>query len=158
MNRVIRESRPISRGRAHCDVCGRRIAPGTRYGSDTVADEGSIWRFNECPACLDVRSYVIDWAEELWEENPRGMTYEWHSEMLGHSSDADYLPRVLSGQIRLTEDAAREAIAAHLHGLNQDASDAEAKDRMNPWSEEEWAAFTWRMRTSRALHPEGVAA
>lgn len=158
MNRVIRESRPISRGRAHCDVCGRRIAPGTRYDSATVADEGSIWAFNECPACYEVRSYVIDWAEELWEENPRDMTYEWCREMLGHSGDATCLVRVLSGQIRLTEDAARKAIARHLHGLNQDASDAEAKDRMNPWTEEEWAAFTWYMRTSPALHPEGVAA
>lgn len=158
MTDMIKDARPRSRGKVRCSMCRSRIARGTQYTSQTMRDGADIWTYRQCPACDEIASYVADWAEEFYYENPSDATSEWAGEHLPSSYSADMLAFYLSGMASLTEENLCEAVGLHLQDLRYGAREAESLDDSVPWKEEDWAAFTWRMHTSPALHPEGVAA
>lgn len=64
MTGILSESRPRSRGRVRCDLCGQRIPRGVQYTQTTYAEYGEIWDWRECGPCQDVARYVQRWWDE----------------------------------------------------------------------------------------------
>lgn len=169
MTGLIRTTEPASRGRVRCDNCHRPIARGVHYTRDTLADGGDIWDWRACPACADVyrrvAAYVGPWAIEEeglgpadfadWADDAMGVSHRdraitwWISIDPARSDCLDTSPEGDRSRTRsfLTQLTRADAFTR--------AADA---DPNQAWDDEAWAAFTWRMRTSTALHPEGITA
>ena len=147
MTEVIHERSPRSRGRVRCDVCGRRIPEGERYGRETIADRGVIWEWRECQPCQAAASHVVMWLGPYYDD--AGYTgedfREWVRETLGYTPVDGYLFLYadVGGWTYYLEDLADSAAAC----ASADADPARA------WGDEAWAAFAWRMQTSPVFNP-----
>ena len=51
----ILESKIVKTRKAHvCDACLRRFDVGTEMYTQTIADNGSIWKWRLCPTCYEL--------------------------------------------------------------------------------------------------------
>lgn len=159
--KTLREGVRVSRGRARCSICWRRIAPGTRYWSQTNVDESRIWEFVECPACEEAAGAVERYlGVPLWDsESDDGDAFtEWCDDVCPVADEPSLLVWVLSGGCARFKDCGAAPVTDMLRRLQLRAARAKNADASvdQAWDDDEWAAFTWRMRTSRAVFPEGV--
>lgn len=143
---VIHERSPRSRGRVRCDDCGRRIPKGERYCRSTVVDGGAIWEWRECQPCQDVVSRVVRWKGPYDNDGyGPGDFQDWAYEAMNDVG--------VSGYLFLFDTAGMWG--RYLEDLAESAAECAARDAdpAQAWSEEAWAAFTWRMKTSPAFTP-----
>lgn len=168
MTTILKETRPRSRGRVRCDVCHRTIARGARYERDTLADGGDIWDWRACPACADiyrrVAAYVGPWAIEEEGLGPADFA-DWADDAMGVS----HRDRAITWWISIDParsdclDTSPEGDRSRTRSFLTQLTRADAFTRAadadpdRAWDDQAWDAFTWRMRTSPALHPEGIA-
>ncbi|ARD42486.1 hypothetical protein [Actinomyces gaoshouyii] len=149
MTRHVTTRQRTSRGKVRCNHCGRTIAKGTSYDEEHLVDMGTIYTLRCCPACV---------AAFLWAQDPHIEEdidlHEWSGDLL--SLDSYYTPYTLFHE--LSAPAVRDRhdyIASLYRQLGEAATQAEEWDRTDP-DPETVAAFIWRMRTSPAMHPQGV--
>ena len=165
MATVLKETRPRSRGRVRCNVCRNLIAKGARYERQSVADNSFVWDWVACPACADVTPAVFVYVgdgtitdEPIGPEDYR----DWASDAMGVSI-CDYSPTwwISIDPDRFDDGPEGDLTRARLFYKQLARADVlTAVADANPdraWDDEAWEAFTWRMRTSPSLHPEGIA-
>ena len=160
MTDLIRETCPRSRGRVRCCVRDRRIAAGTIYLRQTYAGAGSTADFPTCPVCDTAETYVIEHHTDGWQEETFSVRELYQGWCVHHlrvcACDAvGNLVDCLSGDAPFN---APVDVRRYLDEVRADADDTAKADLDAPWDEAGWAAFTWRMRTSPAVFPEGVTA
>ena len=63
MSDVLSESRPRSRGRVRCDLCGQRIPEGEQYWRTTFVEGREIWDWRECDPCTHTARYTFEWLD-----------------------------------------------------------------------------------------------
>lgn len=161
---ILKETRPRSRGRVRCNACHRTIAKGSRYERQSVADNGFVWDWVSCPACADVTAAVFAYVgdgiitdEAIGPEDYR----DWASDAMGvASSECSPTWWISIDPARFGDGPEGDLVRARCFYKQLARADARtAAEDANPdraWDDEAWEAFTWRMRTSTSLHPNGV--
>lgn len=164
MATVLKETRPRSRGRVRCNACHRRIAKGSLYERQSVADNGFVWDWVSCPACTDVTAAVFAYVGygPITEESIGPEDYrDWASEAMGvASSECSPTWWISIDQSQFGDGPEGDLIRARCFYKQLARANARtAAEDANPgraWDDEAWEAFAWRMRTSTSLHPNGV--
>ena len=66
-NTLLADDRPTARKTHRCSDCEGLILPGTRYRSQRVASDGSVWTYKEHESCHDVY-WRLHREAGLWED------------------------------------------------------------------------------------------
>lgn len=159
--KTLREGVRVSRGRARCSICWRRVAPGTSYWSQTNVGDSRIWEFVECPVCEEAAGAVERYlGVPLWDsESDDGDAFaEWCDDVCPVADEPSALVWALSEECVHHEDFGAASVMSLLRRLQSRADQAKEADASadRAWDDDDWVAFAWRMRTSRAVFPEGV--
>ena len=88
---LLRETKPTARKPHLCDLCGSAITPGDTYTRATLVNDGAIYDWRECSACVTDRigSRVQDWC--LCDSTGPDCAAEWAAEMLLCATNYDEL-------------------------------------------------------------------
>ncbi len=150
---VLAEHHRSSRGHVRCDSCGRTIARGTRYDEIHACDYRDIWTYRACPACQD----ALPWSYDPYSEDDYG-TLGWLQDWADRMLDTHLWDGVTDLIDSLADHDPADAMTRAVETARQDAAYVEEADRTHPLHSdgEAVAALIWRMRTSPAVHPDGV--
>ena len=82
---TLSETTRTSRGKVRCNMCGRRIDKGERYGESTNIYDGRVYRWRDCPHCIAFRT-LTTLSDYLYEVD------SWSGEGYGPDSVTEFEP------------------------------------------------------------------